>query len=143
MSNELVSGHVVRTQRIELVDEGDRVWCVLGELTESPSDSALRSPRRGIALIDPKNENMRMWAVLDEDNGPHLGLDLGGNNAVTLGVHEGADAFSEFTYLWLAASDGTPILNIEIAADGEINLRDPQGALRRAVSSPGDPDDGG
>jgi hypothetical protein len=109
---------VIRTTRVELVDQDGAVRAVLGQL-DSPDP---RAPVFGLALLDEAGRQ-RVWLSLD-GSGPALVFDLAGNNVITLGVNDPtADALHVGGYLHVADLDGTPVLGWQVEEDGSVLAR--------------------
>lgn len=109
---------VVRTTRVELVDQDGAVRAELGQL-DSPDPDA---PVFGLALLDEAGRQ-RFWVSLD-GSGPALVFDLAGNNVITLGVNDPtADALHVGGYLHVADLDGTTVLGWQVEEDGSVLAR--------------------
>lgn len=116
--NPTTAPGVVRTTRVELVDQGGAVRAVLGQL-DSPDPDA---PVFGLALLDEAGRQ-RVWLSVD-GSGPTLVFDLAGNNVITLGVNDPtADALHVGGYLHVADLDGTPVLGWQVEEDGSVLAR--------------------
>jgi hypothetical protein len=109
---------VVRTTRVELVDDDGRVRVLLGPL-DSPDPA---TPVFGLALLDPAGRP-RVWLGLDV-TGPSQVFDLAGNNLITLGVNDPtADALHVGAYLHVSDLEGSPVLGWQVEEDGGVLAR--------------------
>jgi hypothetical protein len=118
MSEGTDTTDVVRTRRLEVVDEEGRVRMVCGSL-DTPDP---RGGLFGFALLDGDGRT-RMWAAIDEA-GPALVFDMAGNNVITMGVNDPtSETLTVGPYLHLADVDGTPVYGWRVEEDGSVQLR--------------------
>ena len=118
MGDAVPPSDVVRTTRIELVDEAGRVRAVLGRLDTSEPGT----PAFGLALLDEAG-CQRAWLTLERD-GPVLAFDLAGNCVLTLGVDDPIDEdFRVGAYLHMADRSGNTVLGWHVEEDGVVLAR--------------------
>ena len=109
---------VVRTRRVEVVDERGRPRLVLGDIgnPERPGEVF------GIAVVDPAGHH-RAWLALD-DSGAALVFDRTGNAVAELGVDDGTgEALMTGAYFHLCDLDGRPVVGWRVDDDGEATVR--------------------
>jgi hypothetical protein len=108
---------LVRSRRVELVDDAGRVRAILGNLGGEEERALF-----GLALVDD-NGRQRVWLSLDE-NGPALAFDQSGNTAIHLGVNDAApDATHVGAVLHLCDARGNPALSWRVEDDGSVTMR--------------------
>lgn len=77
---EGTTADVVRTRRVEVIDEQGRVRAVVGRIGRAEGDVF------GVTAIDTRGRQ-RVWVVA-EDSWAEVGLDHGGDTAAALGVND-------------------------------------------------------
>jgi hypothetical protein len=117
-SDGLASLPVLRGRGLEIVDETGMVRAVIGPLPEPhPGRSEF-----GIALMNTSGRP-RVWLSLRE-HGTALVFDLGGNNVLSLGIHDpGDDSLHVGAYLRATDADGTPVFGFNVEDDGGVMAR--------------------
>jgi hypothetical protein len=109
---------LLRTQRLEVVDQYGRPYLVAGDLgSPDPERSVL-----GLALLDA-NGRQRVWLALD-GTGPNMVFDLAGNGVLTFGVNDPApDALHVGAYCWVSDVGGSNVLGWRVEQDGAVWMR--------------------
>lgn len=106
---------VVRTRRLEIVDDSDRVRAVVGRLGTGGRDEAVI----GIASLDARGSS-RAWLSLDAC-GSSLVFGQEGNNVVYLGVDDGeTEAANPGPYFELCGRDGATAIAWRVDRDGSV-----------------------
>lgn len=105
---------VLRTRRLEIVDDRGRPCAVLGEL---PKRSEYHRTV-GLALLDPDGKE-RVVLALDHE-GVQLEFIRQGNTVLLLGIEDDGPETAADTFLLLMDRNGVPVQSWRVAADGEL-----------------------
>ena len=106
---------IVRTRRLEIVDDNDRVRVVVGRLGTGGRDEAVI----GIAVLDGRGSS-RVSLSLDAC-GPALVFGQDGNNVVYLGVDDGeTEAANPGPYVELCDREGATAIGWRVDRDGTV-----------------------
>lgn len=112
---------LLRTRRIEIVDECGLLRAVVGELPPSRR-GAPDKPDFGVVLLD-RHGRRRAWFALGS-HGPVLGFDEEGNTAVEVGVDDGSgDGVRTGAYLVLNDGTGDLAVGWSVNEDGSAITR--------------------